>query len=118
MPQACGGVLDPALNHELIGEVAGVLQIVQSDHQATGHTGTASSFGVERTEALGGTLLVNGGCEFNQWVALINEIDQFGSKQFVLALKLCDFRLHHFPRFRLPLIPFMTIQTPYISSKR
>ena len=94
-----------------------MLQIVQSDHQATGHTGTASSFGVERTEALRSTLPVNGGCEFNQWVALINEIDQFGSKQFVLALKLCDFRLHHFPRFRLPLIPFMTIQTQHCTSK-
>ena len=118
MPQVCGGVLDPALNHELIGEVEGVLQIVQSDHQANGHTGTTSSFGLERTEALGGTLPVNGGCEFNQWVALIYKFNQFGSKQFVLALKLCDFRPHHFPRFRLTLIPLMTIQTPHSASKR
>ena len=110
-------VLNPALDHKFIGEVEGVLQVVQCDHQANGHAGTSFAFGVECAEALYGTVPVNVGCEFDQPLVLIHKIDQLGSKQLVLALKLSDFRSHQLPRFRLPLIPFMTIWTPLSSSK-
>ena len=103
------GVLNPLRHDHLIGEVEGVLQIVQSNHQADGYTGSALAFGVECAEALSGRIPINRASEFDQAVSLINQIDQFSSKQLVFALKLCDFRPHHFPRFRLPLIRFMTI---------
>ena len=112
------GVLNPALAHQLIGEVERVLQVMQSHHQANSDTGTALAFDVERAEALGSCLPINRAREFEQGVALIYKVDEFGSKQLMLALKFNRFRLHHFPRFRLPSMPFMTIQPSLSSSKR
>ena len=57
-------ILNPALNHELVGEVERVLQIVQSDHQPDGYTGTTHSGSVERTEALDGSVPINRASEF------------------------------------------------------
>ena len=57
-------ILNPALNHELVGEVQRVLQIVQSDHQANGNARTTHSGSVERTEELGGGVPINRASEF------------------------------------------------------
>ena len=102
-------ILNPLRHHHLIGEVERVLQVVQSDHQANGYTGTAHPRCVERSEALGSSVPVDALGKLDQRVTLVNEVHEFGSKELLLALKLDDFGLHHFPRFRLPLIQFMTI---------
>lgn len=76
-----------------------------------GTPGQPYAFRLERTDALGSTAPINVASEFDQAMSLINQIDPFGSKQLMLALKFRDFRPDHFPRFQLPLMPFVVIQT-------
>ena len=111
-------ILNPLRHYHLIGEVERVLQIVQSDHQTNGNPGATHARCVERSEALSGAVPVNAVSEFNQRVALINEVHELGSKELLLTLKLDAFGLRYFPRFRLPLILRITIQTPRSSSQR
>ena len=89
----------------LTGEVEGVLQIIQSNHQANGYTETAKVGRVESTEAIRSGIPIIRPRELDQCLTLVNEVHKFGSNEILLALKLRDSGPHNFSRFRLPLIP-------------
>jgi hypothetical protein len=67
------GILDEALHHRLIGQVEGVLEIRQPDHQPGGF-GRLSERAVEATKLLVEALPVDQTCQAKELMALIQDL--------------------------------------------
>lgn len=92
-------ILDPAFDDLLIGQVEGVLQVVQPNHQTDRHPGSAF-IGVQRAEALDGGRPVDLSGELEPGVALIEQVDQLLPKQLQLGLVRGQLGLHAITRYR------------------
>jgi hypothetical protein len=71
------GVLDPDRHHFLVGQIAGVLEQLQPDHQTNGVAGAANAGFVQAAKALVARFPIDLLGQLNQRMAQVDEIDQF-----------------------------------------
>ena len=74
-------VLSSRGNDLFIGQVAGVLEQLQADHQANGLAGSAYACGIQAVKASLTGLLVNLCCQLNQAMLVVDEVEKFLAKQ-------------------------------------